>query len=191
MKKFALALAIIVSFFAFIPISIRLADPLFTHPFSNYPNFNLPILLVWPDHIEIRSVHDIAEISPPRKEATYAFNVPPEREAWVKQQVRDTPSPNPLKAGWIIHIRQLGRERQRIQLELMGDGYYGIVYEARAHEIIPLGKRLAGPGSAFVSLGVQLLVWGGAWCIAWLACTQWKKYRCIHKLGHTRSAVPR
>jgi hypothetical protein len=188
MKKPLLILAVILSFFAFIPISARLADPFFTRPFDRYPNFVLPILLVWPDHIEIRSVHSIAEISPLPNNAGYSFNVPPEREAWVKQQVRDTPSPNPLKAGWIIHIQQLGPERQRIQLELMGDGYHGVVYEARPHEIIPIGKRLAGAGGAFVILGVHLPLWGGAWCIAWLASIQWKKYCRIRQLRQTSSA---
>lgn len=191
MKKPLLILAIIVSFCALVPISSRIADPLFTHPFSDYPNFTLPILLVWPDHVEIRSVQDIAEISPLPKDAAYSFNVPPAREAWVKQQVRNTPSPNPLKAGWIIHIRQLGPERQRIQLELMGDGYHGVVYEARSREIIPLGKRLTGAGGAYVTLGVHLLVWGGAWCIAWLASVVWRRLRRIRQPRQVEPPNPR
>jgi hypothetical protein len=182
MKKTVLILAIVLSFFAFVPISDHLADPLFTHPYEEIPYFADPILLVGLDHIEIRRVQHISEISPLQNNAAYSFNVPPEREAWVKQQVRNAPSPNPLKASWIIRIQQLGPERQRIQLELMGDGYEGIVYEARPQEIIPLGKRLAGPYSAFVSLEIQLLVWGGTWCIAWLASVQWKKHHRIRRL---------
>ena len=72
----------------------------------------------------------------------------------------------------------------------MGDGYYGIVYEARPHEIIPLGKRLTGAGGAFVTLGVHLLLWGGAWCIVWLASIRWKKFRCIRQLKQVPPIKP-
>lgn len=101
-------------------------------------------------------------MSPVPKGAGYTFNVAPERQAWVESKVRSTPSPNG-NAAWIIHIKQLGRLNQRIQLELLGDGITGIVYEAGPEGIVPLRSRLAGPAGAFVVLAVHLLLWGGFW----------------------------
>lgn len=155
---------LIASFIGFFPIAIRVADPLFTHPFRTGWQYEFPILLVWTDHVEIRWVHEVSEVSPRAKGESYTFNVEPSRQAWVERQVRNTPSPNG-NAAWIIHVKQLGPSKQRIQLELLGDGIIGTIYEARPEEIVPLRLRAVGPGGAFAILAAQLLVWGGFWVL--------------------------
>src|SRR4029077_14389310 len=93
------------------------------------------------DHVEARSFDDLSEVSPRPKNASYSFNVSPDRETWVREQVRKLPSPNG-SAAWTIHVKQLGLSRQEIRLELMGDGITGLICEARPDEIIPLRRNL-------------------------------------------------
>ena len=160
-------LLLIAGFVGLFPISIRLADPLFTYPFRTGWQYQYPVLLVWPDHVEMRWFHDIDEISPRPKNANYTFNVTRERQAWVEKKVRSTPAPNGSDAGWIIHVKQLGPSKQRIQLELLGDGITGIIYEAGPEEIVPLKSRLAGPAGALKILVVHLFLLGGLWLLIW------------------------
>lgn len=160
MKKPVLIVALIASFMAVFPLSVRLADPFFTFPFHH--DWAHAVLLIWPDHVEARWFNDVAEVSPRPKDATYTFNVAPAREAWVKEQVRMLPSPNG-NASWTIHVTQLGASRQEIRLELMGDGISGLIYEAQPDQIVPLRSRRAGPAGAFVILAANLVLWGVGW----------------------------
>lgn len=164
--------ALIVSFVALVPVSIRLADPLFTHPF--HPEWPHDVLLVWPDHVEMRSFDDISEVSPRPKDAGYTFNISPERQTWVEHEVQRARSPLG-NAAWAIRVRQLGPSRQWIQLELVGDGMSGMVYEAGPDGIVPLRSRLAGPGSAIVILGVNVLMCAGLWSVASLAVRRFRR----------------
>lgn len=173
--------AMAASFIALFPISWFLADPLFSHPFEDR-YFGSPVLLVWPDHIEIRQFHHVSEVSPRPKDAGYTFNVAPERQAWVEQQVRDAPAPQPTKAGWTIHVKQLGPARQRIQLELMGDGVNGLIYEALTDKISPLQTRRTGPGGALIAGGINVLLWEAFWLLVWWTSKLLRRYR--------RPAVP-
>ena len=175
-KKLLVILALAVSFVALFPISLRLADPLFTHPLRRGSGSEYPVVIVWPDHVEIRRFHDVSEISPLPKDAVYTFNIAPERQAWVEQQIRAISPPHGVDAGWIIHVKQLGRARQRIQLELLGDGIKGIVYEAGPEKIVPLRSRLTGPGGAFIILGIHLLLWSVVGGLTWLVFGLAKKY---------------
>jgi hypothetical protein len=155
------------TFIGLFPLSVRLADPFFTHPFRAGWQYKSPVLLVWPERVELRWFHNLSEVSPcPKGGGGYTFNVSPERQAWVEERVRNTPSPNG-NAAWILHVTQVGPARQKIQLELLGDGITGIVYEARPQEIVPLQSRLAGPAGSFVILGVHLVLWGGCWFTVW------------------------
>ena len=176
-KMVVVLFAMAASFVALFPVSWFLADLQFSHPFEENPYFGSPVLLVWPDRVEIRQFHHVSEVSPRPKDAGYTFNVSPGRQAWVERQVRDAPAPQPTKAGWIIHVKQLGPARQRIQLELMGDGVKGIIYEARTDEIIPLRSRLTGPGGAFIALGFEMLMWAALWLLVWLIRLMLKNFR--------------
>jgi hypothetical protein len=157
----ALALTTFVGLF---PISARVADPLFTRPFRTGWQYKYPVLLMWSDHIQIRWFRDISEVSPRPKGESYTFNVSPEKQGWVEKMVRGTPSPNG-NAAWVIHVKQLGRSKQQIRLELLGDGITGIVYDAYPEEVVPLWSRLAGPLGSLEILAVHLVIWGGFWLL--------------------------
>ena len=165
MKKAALIVALIASFVAAFPLSMRLADPFFTFPFRK--DWYQCVLLIWPDHVEARSFDDLAEVSPSSKDASYIFNISLDREARVREQVRRLPSPN-SDASCTIHVKQLGASRQEIRLELLGDGIAGLIYEAQPDQIIPLRSRAGGPAGAFVILAANLLLWGGVWLLLWI-----------------------
>jgi hypothetical protein len=107
-RKIVRIVLLVASFIGLFPISIRLADPLFTHPFRAGWQYEYPVLLVWPDHVEMQWFHDISEVSPRPKDGGYMFNVAPERQTWVEKKVRSTPAPHGVDAGWIIHVKQLG-----------------------------------------------------------------------------------
>ena len=51
-KKIALSLLLALTFLAIFPLSARLADPLATREFN--PSIDTRVLLLWPDHIELR-----------------------------------------------------------------------------------------------------------------------------------------
>lgn len=176
MKKAVLIVVLVASFIAVFPLSVRLADPFFTYPF--HEDWHHAVLLIWPDHVEARSFNDVAEVSPRPKDSPYTFNVAPDREAWVKEQVRGLPSPNG-KASWSIHVKQLGASRQEIRLELMGDGISGLLYEAKPDDITPLRSRLGGPAGAFVILAANLVLWGG-----------WLFLRFVMRFMHRRRQSP-
>src|SRR3954451_5645494 len=102
-KRTAVVALRIITFLALIPISFRLADPLFTEPFQS--GWQHPVLLVWHDHVEMRWFREISEVSPSPESANYTFNIAPERQEWIEKEVRTTPSPN-NNAEWVIHVKQ-------------------------------------------------------------------------------------
>jgi hypothetical protein len=183
-KKPILIVFLVASFIGLFPVSIRLADPLFTDPFRTGGQYEYPVLLVWSDHVEMRWFHNISEVSPRPKDAAYTFNVSPERQIWVESRVRSMPAPNGGDAGWIIHIKQIGPSRQQIQLELLGDGINGVVYEAGPEKIVPLQSRAIGPAGALVILAVHLLLWGGLCLLIWFVS------RLLLLLGRNQNRTP-
>ena len=159
-RKISFRVLLAVAFFGLFPVSVRVADPLFSRPFQTGWQFSYPVLLVWSDHVEIRWFRNLSEISPRPGDAKYTFNVAPERQQWVEQEVRRTPLPEGVDAGWVIHVKQIGPSKQWIELETLGDGISGLVYEAGPDSIVPLKSRLAGADGSFIVLGVHLLIWG-------------------------------
>jgi hypothetical protein len=168
MKKALLVVLMICSLPALFLISIPVADPFFSKPFNpGLPHF---VLLVWPDHVEIRQVESISEVSPPPSDAGYVFSVPPERVAWVEEQVRRIPPPSPdPDSAWLIRVRQVTHDRQRIQLEAWWkDQFRGMIYEATPIEIAPLKTRAGGIGNAIQIGGIDLALWCGTWIAVWI-----------------------
>lgn len=180
-RKITFRLLLIATFIGIFPISTRLGNRLFTYPFRTGWQYEYPILLVWSDHVEMRWFHDISEISPRPKAADYTYNVEPQRQAWVEAKVRGTPAPNGADAGWIIRVKQLGPADQQIQLELMGDGITGWIYEIRGDEVIPLRSRSAGAGGAYLILIVHLVLWGGLGLLMRVALRFSKNFRASAK----------
>jgi hypothetical protein len=167
-RKIGFRVFLIVAFIGLFPFSIRLADPFFTRPFRTGWQYQYPVLLVWPDRVEMRWFRDLSELSPRPKDASYTFNVAPERQHWVEQQVRNTRLPKGVNAGWLIRVKQIGPSKQQIDLEVLGDGITGLIYEAGPDAIVPLKSRLAGAGGSIIIFGVHLVLWGCFCLIAWL-----------------------
>jgi hypothetical protein len=174
MKKAGLVVILIVSFMALFPISWRLADPFFTHPFRKGLH-NDPVLLVCPDHVEIHWLHELPDGSPVSMGARCTFNVEPGRQKWVEQTVRVLPSPNPGKSAWRIRVKQVGEAQQQIDLELLGDGIFGMIYETNPGGIVPLQSRLAGPSGAAFPLVINVILWATGWCLVRLGRKAWER----------------
>jgi len=144
---------LVLSLIALFPVSLRLADPFFTRQYE--PSYEVPVLLVFPEHVEVRWVKNTAELVPPTRNAAYTFAIPPDRQQWIEQQLRCSPPPRPGSA-WSLRVRQLGDETQRIELEAYRDGFTGLIYDARKTSITPVAYRTAGPGAAFVYLMIDV-----------------------------------
>lgn len=74
MAKWVLV-AFVLALIGLFPLSIRVADPLFSRPYE--ARFEVPVLLVFPDHVEVRLVRSLSEVTPPQTEARYTFAIPP------------------------------------------------------------------------------------------------------------------
>jgi len=164
MRKLALIVIVPLSFVALLPLSWRLADPLFSRPFDK-TLVGDPVLLVCPDHVEILRLHDISGGEPHSRIAGCTFNVAPERQKWVETALRVLPTPIPSKASWRIRVKQVHEADQQIDLELLGDGISGLLYEVKRDEITPMKSRLTGPGGALYALAIDFGLWTAAWCI--------------------------
>ena len=138
---------LVTSLVALFPVSAHLADPLFSRTYD--ARFEVPVLLVFPEHIEVRWVKKIAEVAPPPKDPSYTFSIPRDQQAWVEHQIQALPPPRP-GSFWKLRIEQLRDDTQRVDLEAYGDGFTGLIYQARKTSITPIAYRRAGPGAALL-----------------------------------------
>lgn len=143
-------------FLMLLPLSWRLADPLFTHRYD--PRFPVSVLLVFPDRVEIKTTDRITDISPRPVNAGFTFLVPLQRQSSIERQIGELPTPR-QGSFWKLHVQSLSSDRQRIELQLVRDGLYGSVYDATANKIVPVATRRAGPGAAFIVMFINLLLW--------------------------------
>ncbi len=85
----------------------------------------------------------------------------------IEQQLRQGELIGKHKATWVLRVRRLSASRQRIEVYRFGDGFWGGAYEATANEVIPLYRKAAGPGFAFVfgpiAFVLNLVLWGALW----------------------------
>jgi hypothetical protein len=166
MSKTVLRVVMRISFFALLPLSWRIGDALFfTRPF-NRTLFD-PVLLICSDHVGVLKWHEIAKVHDLSTEVRCTFQVASARQAWVETAVRQLQSPNPRKSAWIMHAKQLGGNRQRIDLELVGDGVSGMIYEVQDGSIAPHKSRLTGPFGAVLPLDINIVFWIVIWLVVW------------------------
>jgi hypothetical protein len=165
MRNLLLIAAKIISLIALLPLAGTLADPLFNHPFM--PTFFDPLLLVCPDHVEALRWHDPSggREQPLRLECS--FQIPPARQAWVENAVKQLQSPLPWNPSWFIRVKQVGVSDQRIEFESCGGkGCIGTIYEVRNGAATPLKTRIDEPeGGLFIIFiyGLLLIPWWLAW----------------------------
>ena len=162
---FLCLLLLALTFVAFFPLSIRIADPLLDRPFK--PNRQRFVLFLWPDHIEIHPLELTGGIMRRPENAPYNFLIPQDRLKWVKQQLRQMPTPRPGSA-WNLRISQHDQNHQQVQLDLVRDGIVGLRYLASKDEIVPLYSRLNGPLGSLDILAVHIVIWGGTWLLLWV-----------------------
>jgi hypothetical protein len=139
------------------PLSVRFADPFFSRPYE--ARFEVPVLLVFPEHVEVRLVRSFSEVAPPVADAQYTFAVPPARQKWIEGQIHSVPPRRPGSI-WKLRVRQLGNDTQQIDLEAYGDGFSGVIYDAHQNQIVPIAYRSAGPGAVFVVAAMDVALSG-------------------------------
>lgn len=166
MSKIFLGAVMAISFLALLPLSWRIGDPLFfTHPFDR--TLFDPVLTICSDHVEVLKWHELANGHSLSAGEGCTFQVIQARQAWVERAVRQLQSPNPRKSAWIMQAKQLGGNRQRIDLELVGDGVAGMIYEVRDGSIVPLKSRLTGPLGAIFPIAINIAFWLAIWLVVW------------------------
>ncbi|WP_157478412.1 hypothetical protein [Granulicella tundricola] len=177
MKKLVLIVVMAISFFLLFPVSWRIGQRFFTRPFNK--KFYDPILLVCRDHVEFRLWHELGGSEPASALGEgCTLQVTPERQRWVEEVVPQMKSPG--DSSWTVRVKQLGENRQWIDLELLGDGIAGMIYEVRGNEITPLNSRLTGPEGQLYVLVVNLLLWVAIWIVVW-GIRPWVVRVSIHK----------
>lgn len=156
--------AFVLSLIALFPLSSRFADPFFTRAYE--ARFEVPVLLVFPEHVEVRLVRSLSEVAPLPSGARYTLAIPPARQHWVERQIQVLPPPRPGSI-WTLRVLQLGNDTQRIDLEAYRDGFSGLIYEAHQNQIVPIAYRSAGPGAAFVVISVDVALSGAVALLVW------------------------
>jgi len=167
MKTMLLFLAMVVTFVLLIPLSWWISGSVFNHPFENRPSD--PVLLVCLDHIEVLHWSDTNGTRDKSLHPECTFQVNASKQAWVENEVRGLPSPAPGKSRWTVQIRQLGPEDQQVDLELVGDGTTGLIYEAKSGGVTPLKTRYAEQAGALVAISINACLWAVFWFATWWA----------------------
>jgi hypothetical protein len=141
-----------------------------THSPVNQENLRgpFPVVVMNDDQAWVAMPEDPHDVPPPPSGASYL--VPLERTRSIERYLRDHDTEH-RDSSWVLNVQALAADRQRIELFLLGDGYWGGVYEATATTITPLYRKVTGPGFAFIfgplALLMNSVVWvivgGGAW----------------------------
>jgi hypothetical protein len=170
-----------------IPVATQLTDSMTLAPVDQAYSFPFPILVIRGTEASVEEIDHPHDIPPPPVGASYL--VPGGQAKAVERYLREHDSIHP-KSAWVLRVAPTSSERQRIELFLMGDGYWGGVYEATATSIAPLYRRITGPGYAFVfgplALGLNVALWGV------LAVSIWgiRRYRRAAQLLHAAAGGP-
>lgn len=157
-------IAFMASCVPFLPLALRLADAL-THRSVDLENFRrapFPVVVVSGDQAWAVMSEDPRNIPLPPSGASYL--VPLERARDIEQYLRDHDTAK-RDSAWVLRVEALSADRQRIELFLMGDGYWGGVYEATSTTITPLYRKITGPGFAFIFGPLAILLNSVAWAI--------------------------
>jgi len=158
-------------------IAYRVAETQSRMPYSQEPAFDKTnvVLVLWPEHIELRQASDLSDLLPRPRNAAYSFLVPEEKRRWVEEQVRDYgDSP---EVGWYIDIRQIDADRQRIEVDRVGRHRMGLIYEATPNGVVLLQTRAHDP--------IFALLFGSPFCIiATVFCwVTWKLTKRLQPLA--------
>ena len=135
----------------------RLADPMTHAPVGDR---SFPVLVVSADTARVHMVANPSDIPPPTPGTSYL--VPPEKASYFERYIREHDAPL-TDSNWVLRVFPLSSDHQRIELFLMGDGYWGGVYDATSEAVTPRFRKIAGPGFALVFAPLAFLLN----CVAW------------------------
>jgi hypothetical protein len=138
-----------------------LADPLTHLPVTHVHFHEFPVLVVAGNQAWVEQVEDPLNVPPPPPGASYL--VPPGKAREIEQYLIDHDTRG-VDSSWVLNVKTLSPDRQRIELYLWGDGYWGGVYEATATTVAPQYRKATGPGFAFIfgplALLMNMAFWG-------------------------------
>ena len=155
-------LAFLGSCVALIPPAFRLADPLTHRPVETHSAEPFPVLVVHGDQARVLMLDDLRSIPPLPAGATYL--VPQGKEAAFQRDLYAQAPPG-VDSSWVLRVKPSAADRQRIELYLMGDGYWGGAYDATHSTVTPRYRKTTGPGFAFIAGSVALATNMGLWAI--------------------------
>jgi hypothetical protein len=147
----------------FLRPAARLADPMTHKPLDGSFQEPFPVLVVEGDKARISMLQDPHTIPRPPNGASYLVPLGKERvlERYVNEHERAQHD-----SGWVLNVKRSAPDRQRIELYLMGDGYWGGAYDATPETVTPQYRKITGPGFAFIvgaySLVMNVILWGVA-----------------------------
>ncbi|HEV8700258.1 MAG TPA: hypothetical protein VGV60_03190 [Candidatus Polarisedimenticolia bacterium] len=161
--RWVIPVAFMTSCVGFIPPATRLADPMTRSP-VDHENLRgpFPVVVVNDEQAWVAMPENPHDVPPPPAGASYL--VPLERTRSIERYLRDHDTVH-RKSSWVLNVQALGVDRQRIELYLLGDGYWGGIYEATATTVTPLFRKVTGPGFAFIFGSLALLMNSVAWAI--------------------------
>lgn len=158
---------------ALVPLGMTIADPMTNISLQAVPQRRFPVLVMTDDTPRVELLQDLRQI--PTLPAGSSYLVPRGREKAVEAALNANHPPG-IEGIWVLRVRPISRERQRIELFWMNDGYVGGAYEATQTSISPLHRKMTGPGFAFIFGGVALLINTAMWS-AVLFAFRWYRER--------------
>lgn len=163
--RIGVALLLIVGFVAscvgMIALASQLADPMTHMPVDRLPG-PFPVVVVKGSEAWVEMTDTPHNVAPPPVGASYL--VPPEQAGRVERYLREHDASG-LLTGWVLRVKPLSSERQRIELFQPDDGCWGGVYEATPKTITPQYRKITGPG--FLVIGPLALVLNALmWAVA-------------------------
>ena len=159
-----LPVAFVSSCVCLIQPAARLADPMTHSPVDDDRSHSpFPVVAVTGDGAWVNMVEDPHNVPPPPTGATYL--IPLERARSIERYLREHDTVH-RKSSWVLRVKALSSDRQRVELFLLGDGYWGGVYDATSTSITPQYRKIAGPGFGFVFGPLALLLNSALWGIA-------------------------
>ncbi len=167
-------LAFVTSCAAFIPPAVRLVDPMTHAPLT--VNGRFFILVVQGDQPHVLTVEDLHAIPPLPEGATYL--VPDGKDDVFQRYLNEhDPTPRRYDAVWILKVERRAPKRQRIELYLLRDGYWGGAYDATEHAVTPIYRKITGAGLAFIFGPLAMFANLAVWLVAAILFTRLKRRR--------------
>ena len=165
LKLIAVSLAVplyIATVVAVLPLAVRIAAPLTHESLARTEAIPFPVLVMHGANprVELRGDTRSRDLLG----AGESFLVPRGRTSHVAASLQKADG-----RDWVLNVSSLANDRQRIELFVMDDGWWGGAYEATAKGITPLYIMSTGPGFAFVFGPLSILMAAVLWAGAFLA----------------------